>query len=247
MATVVDLVTNWELLPDQFQGTVMSDKRDFTRPREPFQASTSPTDLNMADTNPIPNPFIMMVQNMMRFNKFSAPYSGPINGELNNDLISVLKSFQEVVANKTGKTFSIISGSTVNPGAFASAMKAIKDLQAPQSTQTTTSADTIKAFQSFFSSNQPIIGKLYSGPVDGILNPELESAAKKAESIISSTINNKKVYGSIWNSNSKSFNTSTADITNALGLILKHNAEIQANKIANFAHKSRILALSKLF
>jgi hypothetical protein len=246
MGTTVDLETNWDY-PAQFQGTVMSDSRDFERPREPFQFSTAPTDLNMADTKPIANPFIMLVQNMMHSNKFSAPYTGPVDGEINAELINILKEFQDVLAKKTGKTINIVSGSSISPGAFATAMKAVKDLQTttPEEIKPP-SADTIKSFQSFFSQDHPVIGKLYTGPIDGTPNPELESAAKKAEDMIANSIKNNKVFGSIWNPNSKTFNTSTADVTNALTLIVKHNAELTAQKTANLKHKSRILAFSKL-
>jgi hypothetical protein len=256
MGTVVDLATNWELLPDQFQGTVMSDNRDFERPREPFQASTSPTDLNMAiDTKPAPNQFIKQVQTIMRSNPLGSPYLGPVDGESNFYLLDILKEFQTAISSKSGKTITIVSGSSISPGAFAMAMKTLKDLNsAPpkeeikttDSSSPTTPSDAIKSFQSFFASDQPIIGKLYSGSIDGISNPELESAAKKAEALIAASIKNNKVYGSIWNDNAKTFNTNVADITSALGLILKHNAEEQAKKTSSFSHKTRILALSKL-
>jgi len=256
MGTVVDLATNWELLPDQFQGTVMSDNRNFERPIEQTSGSTSPTDLNMAiDTKPAPNQFIKQVQTIMRSNPLGSPYLGPVDGESNFYLLDILREFQTAISKKSGKTITIVSGSSISPGAFAMAMKTLKDLNsAPPKEETkptdsstpNQSSDVIKSFQLFLASDHPIIGKLYSGNTDGIYYPELEAAAKKAESLIAASIKNNKVYGSIWNDNSKSFNTTIADVNNALGLILKHNAELQAKKTSNFAHKTRIIALSKL-
>ena len=257
MGTVVDLATNWELLPDQFQGTIMSDNRNFERPIEQTSGSTSPTDLNMAiDTKPAPNQFIKQVQTIMRSNPLGSPYLGPGDGESNFYLLDILKEFQAAISSKLGKAITIVSGSSISPGAFAMAMKTLKDLNsAPpkeeikptdSSTPPNQPSDLIRSFQLFLASDHPIIGKLYSGNTDGIYYPELEAAAKKAESLIAASIKNNKVYGSIWNANSKTFNTTIADVNNALGLILKHNAENQAKKTSDFSHKTRILALSKL-
>lgn len=74
----------------------------------------------------------------------------------------------------------------------------------------------IKEFQTFFAQNQPIIGQLYSGPIDGQLNDKIVSAAKQAEGIIGSKIG-QSVAGQIWNG--KGFNTSTTDVKTALSLI----------------------------
>ncbi len=84
------------------------------------------------------------------------------------------------------------------------------------------SNDLIKQFQNFFSQNQPVIGKIYSGPIDGIVNNELISAAKKTENQINQTLNNNGASGMLWNNNSKIFNTSTVDLLNALILISEH-------------------------
>lgn len=80
----------------------------------------------------------------------------------------------------------------------------------------------IKSFQMFFSKAQPIIGKLYSGPIDGIVNPDLTKAAKNTESIISKKINNTEIIGSLWNDNKKTFNTTTNDLSSALQIISQH-------------------------
>lgn len=77
---------------------------------------------------------------------------------------------------------------------------------------------SIKDFQSFFNQNNPIIGKLYTGPQDGKVNDQIISAAKTAESIIGSKIN-KSVAGIIWNDSQKKFNTSSSDVRHALDLI----------------------------
>ena len=228
MGTTVDLATNWDF-PAVFQGTVMSDNRDFSRPGQPYQSSGVPMDSLMADAPPTPNPFVKQVQTMMRSNPLGPSYLGPIDGITSLYLLDIVKTFQTAISAKAGKTITIVTGNSISPGAFAEAMQILKEPAKKEeikpvsdTTSPLPSSDTIKSFQSFFAANQPVIGKLYSGPIDGITNIELESAAKKAEALISAAIK-KDVNGVIWNPNSKTFNTTTADISNALQLIAKHN------------------------
>jgi peptidoglycan hydrolase-like protein with peptidoglycan-binding domain len=228
MGTTVDLVTNWDY-PSVFNGTVMSDHRNFDQPRETSIMNTVPTDLNMADTAPVSNPFVKQVQTLLRNNPIGPSYLGPIDGITSLYLLDIVKNFQNAVSKKAGKPISIVSGNSISPGAFAEAMKILKEpakieeKSAEKPLTPPPSSDSIKPFQSFFATAQPVIGKLYSGPIDGIVNPELESAAKKAEAIISGAIK-KDVSGVIWNNNSKTFNTTIADIAKSLQLIASHNA-----------------------
>ncbi len=227
-----DFATSWDN-PPSFQGSISSENRDFTRPRESFYSSTVPSDLNSAtDTDPLgnyalmlepevkskPDPFVSQLQAFLKNSPLGVSYSGPIDGLVSPALISAVTNLQNIINNKTGKSINIISGSTVNPGAFAEALVSFAQLSASQTPQTT---GVVKSFQSFFSQNNPVIGKLYSGPIDGNVNPQLIAAAQKAETLISSAINNKKVIGTIWNNGSKTFNTTIDDVSNAIKLILK--------------------------
>src|SRR5690606_25195971 len=81
------------------------------------------------------------------------------------------------------------------------------------------SNNLIMAFQSFFGKSQPIIGKLYDGPKDGIMNNKLKMAAQAAEAKIAS-LTTPNVKGIIWNGNS--FGTSPGDVQSALNIIMKH-------------------------
>jgi len=81
----------------------------------------------------------------------------------------------------------------------------------------------VAAFQDFFSKANPIIGAMYSGPKDGKINPQLIAAAQGTETKIASLIGNGGVQGLIWNG--KSFNTSPADVAQALALIEQHKSK----------------------
>ena len=81
----------------------------------------------------------------------------------------------------------------------------------------------VVAFQDFFSKANPIIGTMYSGPKDGKINPQLIAAAQGTETKIASLIGNGGVQGLIWNG--KNFNTSPADVAQALGLIEQHQSK----------------------
>ena len=232
MGTTVDLPTNWDK-PAVFNGTVMSDNYDFSRPRQPFQSSGVPMDLLMADAPQPPNPFVKQVQTMLRNNPIGPSYLGPIDGLTSLYLLDIVKNFQQAISTKAGKPITIVTGNSISPGAFAEAVKILKEpakkeeeKPVSEPSKASSPSDTIKSFQSFFSSANPIIGKLYSGPIDGLSNAELESAAKKAEAIISSSIK-KDVNGVIWNPNSKAFNTTTNDVSNALALIAKHKSPVK--------------------
>lgn len=71
-----------------------------------------------------------------------------------------------------------------------------------------------KEWEVFLKSSLPVAGNIWDGNV--------ETTAKKLESIISSKIN-KSIAGMIWNDSTKSFNTSTQDVKSALEKLEKHD------------------------
>jgi deoxyxylulose-5-phosphate synthase len=85
------------------------------------------------------------------------------------------------------------------------------------------SNEQILAFQKFFSQQNPIIGKLYSGPIDGILNQQLINAAKQTESIITGYISKisekSSVLGKLFSDKANNFLTSVEDLSSALSVI----------------------------
>jgi len=102
------------------------------------------------------------------------------------------------------------------------------------------SGNLITSFQSFFSASHPIIGKLYSGPKDGKMNPQLQAAAKAAEAKIASAIGDSGVQGMIWSG--KGFVTSPADVLGAIDAITKHKAK----KSSFLTREERIVAFSSI-
>lgn len=98
----------------------------------------------------------------------------------------------------------------------------------------------ITSFQSFFSKSHPIIGKLYSGPKDGKMNPELQTAAKAAEDKIASAIGDSGVKGMIWSGSG--FATSPADVMGAINAIAKHTGK----KSSFLTREERIEAFSSI-
>lgn len=98
----------------------------------------------------------------------------------------------------------------------------------------------VTSFQSFFSKSHPIIGKLYSGPKDGKMNPELQTAAKAAEDKIASAIGDSGVKGMIWSGSG--FATSPADVMGAINAIAKHTGK----KSSFLTREERIEAFSSI-
>lgn len=89
--------------------------------------------------------------------------------------------------------------------------------------------DSIRQFQQYLSKSNPVIGTVYSGPIDGIVNKELISAAKKVESYISSSLGNNDVYGMLWNDSKNTFNTTVGDLSESLSLLSN-------NKVSHLVH-----------
>jgi len=90
--------------------------------------------------------------------------------------------------------------------------KAIEDIDIPKSDA------SIKAFQQALSSSLPGVGKVYSGPIDGIFNPELKSTAIQIENYIGKMVG-KPASGMLWNDQKNNFNTSVSDLKSALQTI----------------------------
>jgi hypothetical protein len=244
---------------------IPSDQRGFSsQTAEPYYATTDwaigsqhsnvPIDYHAAEDGT--DPFIAQVQTAMKSNPISFPYAGPIDGKktgkwythLRNVLIQFGWALKKKFPNKTIPT--IVSGGNINHSGFASAMAMLnmKPEEKDSEEETTdeeikSGSDVIKSFQSFFASGHPLLGKSYSGEMDGEMSPELISAAKSAESVIAKAIKNKAAHGALVNAGAKGFNTSVSDLKSALNLIQKHQGK---QNTAHLSAKDRILALSAI-
>jgi hypothetical protein len=249
---VSDLATTWDL-PQFTQGSVFPDARDYTDPSRKHQspqAMTPPriSEQNMADDSS----FIKQVQTIMKTNPISPPYPGPIDGKVSRKLLDVLLNFQWTIQRKTGKTANIVSGNSISGQEFSKAMKILqedilkekpKDKE-PEKTKEEKS-ELIKSFQSFLSKSNPIIGAPYKGEVDGISGEKLAAVAKSVEAALAVRINNKRIYGALWNNSTKTFNTTVDDLRAALELIMKYEAE-KKKKAGLLKHNDRISKLARL-
>jgi len=233
--------------PGPVDWVIPSDKRDFSR-STPDWAITFPRDTNIADDM---DPFIKQVQQMMKnpaglglkFFAYAGPIDGLTTGKWYSHLLNVLIQFgwalKKKFPNKSIPT--IVSGGKLNRGAFQNAVSIALKKETPKekTEEVTKENSSIKAFQLFFSKDQPVIGKLYSGDVDGKMNDELAAAAQAAESAIGKAIESKSVHGVLFSDNK--FNTSVDDLKGALLLVKNH---IGNKKISFLDSKSRILILS---
>lgn len=220
----LDLPTFYES-PSATQQTVMSDSRDFTvTDRNPY-TSTAPSDLMYADDTVYK--FISQVQQFMRSNPFGASYHGALNGILNEELIHCVRQFEIGLKQKFPNAPKIVSGHSISPSAFGEALKLLKTPELKEEPKQEVKEDKldplpeIKAFQSFLNQSQPVIGQVYQGPIDGKVNPELISAAQKVEKLIGQAVKNPNSSGLLWNAAKQTFNTSVADLKQALSLIDK--------------------------
>jgi len=199
---------------------VPSEDRDFSRPKEPFMNQTFPEDSALANDGG--KDWVKQIQKIMKGNPISPSYPGPIDGKINRKLLDVLLNFSWTLKRKTGKSFNLINGNSINQSQFLKAMVVLKNFLKPKKKIKTEEVtlkknEIVLAFQKFFSSSHPIIGTLYNGSKDGEINSELITAAQKAEGKISLAINNKSVKGMIWGGDN--FSTSPDDVSTALNFI----------------------------
>lgn len=264
MAGLVDLPG----LRDRWQpahGVIPVQDRDLTR-STPQWSITFPRDMNIAeDSAKGTDLFTKRVQEFMATGPMGAKYSGPTDGKYNLDLILSLQDLRSKLQAKIPLSVGSLGlAGKLNKGSvralFAAYQKYAADLKSEQSsfsyiqkvknekapakpaTPTNTGA-TIKAFQMFLSQPQPLIGRVYQGPVDGQANDNLIAAAKQVESVIATYIGNKEVHGSLWNDSTKNFNTTPADVKSALSIIVSHKMQ---NKYSLDHHKTRMLSFSSI-
>lgn len=169
-------------------------------------------------------------------------YSGPVDGLVNPTFINSMLALEMKLEMDTGipAINHIFSGGKVimplqtlkeiyfKKKPIETQVKPTNDESAPiqQTDSTTTTNDSVvnpdvKNWQSFLSQSLPIIGKLYSGPVDGLMNDDLIAAAKSAEQKVSAKLKNNTIVGKII-SNGK-FITDPSDLQEGLNMLNKLN------------------------
>jgi hypothetical protein len=80
---------------------------------------------------------------------------------------------------------------------------------------------SIQAWQKALSSSLPLLGAVYQGPIDGEMNPQLQSAAQLLERTIQARLKTKSVIGKIFDSSGKRFLTDPNDVVDALKQLSK--------------------------
>ena len=232
---------------------IPSDHRDFSR-STPDWAISFPRDSGLTDDGQ--DPFIVQVQTAMKNNPISFPYAGPIDGKKSGTwykhLKNVLIQFGWALEKKfPGKKIpTIVQGNKINPGALTEALLLLnpknkedkdKDKDKDEKEKDVIESDSVKSFQDFLSKSQPVIGQLYTGPVDGIINDKLVDAAKAVETAIANATGDDSVAGKLYSGGA--FNTTIYDLENALNLIQEHRGK---EKTSFLDTKGRILAFSSI-
>ena len=150
-------------------------------------------------------------------------YSGPTDGIGNPQFTSAMLALEMKEEIDTGipAVGHIYSGGTVLMPLSKMLQlyrkdKAAKDTKDQKPSVQTADASTT-AWQKALSAGMPIVGSLYKGPVDGVVNPELISAANQIESTIQSKLKNQSVKGKIFDG--VRFLTSPDDVRNALSIL----------------------------
>lgn len=194
----------------------------------------------------------------LALSSFGIPYHLPKDGSKNGipdtAFVIAVRALESKLQAKTGeKVFgTIISGNSLLMSAdevakkfFGKEQKSDKQTQEVTETSKEENADSlIKSFQTLLSQTLPVAGKLYLGPIDGIVNKDLIKAAKSLEQVISSNIEGKTLNGVIWSDYKKSFNTTPDDIKKALELLELNNKNSKQKTSSNL--DQRFIKLAKI-
>lgn len=169
---------------------------------------------------------------------FGIPYSGPKDGQINQAFIDAMMALE----GKYKAYGQIFSGSSINMSVSDAKKKFMietpKDSPRPELPKSDTPAPTdqsLKVWESFLSTNLPVVGKVYDG--------DLSAAAKKLEATIGKSIN-KSMAGIIWSDAKKQFNTTPDDVKKALDMIQAH--EQKETKQAQFTLDHRVVQMSQM-
>lgn len=199
----------------------------------------------MADES---NPTILQLQKFLQGTRpFGIGYGGPLDGKDNSDLVSTLNTLQSTFAVMLGEPLpeKLVSGNKSSPNAAGIISKYLRlkppaeetPVKSKEPDQAPTQKDqNVLGLQQLLSSSLPVVGKLYSGPIDGQTNDEYKSALSKLAQAISKFVG-KDIQ--------KEVSATTADdIKEALTLIAEHQNKKQ--KEAEFTMDQRFVSMSQL-
>lgn len=187
-------------------GAIDSDKRNFSLPKQPFFGSTSPVDFASANDGNL----IEQVQKFMKTSPLGISYNGPVDNKINSVLLESLSKLEIALETKfPGEKFTgtIRSSSTINLSGFS---KALSKLNSKSEEKKDAKQSNIIDFQKFFGLNPT-----------GIIDDKLINAAKSIESVLSKDLEDPSIKGLLWNSSTKTFNTTVSDLQSALSLAKK--------------------------
>ena len=210
MSLLDDLATSWESFTP-FQFVVPQQDRNFERPSELKNSSTSPHDLNMANDQ-VDNS-VKIIQKFLTTKPLGISYAGKVDGipspELSNSLINL-----QSAANNKFPTENLILISNNKPN-NSNIIKLIKLLQNKP-------AETLPE-QPQLAGNSEIekFEKLFGLPITGKISEPLIAAVKQSENFIANKLNDNTIKGMIFDPIKKIFKTSADDVAKTLDLIKK--------------------------
>lgn len=176
---------------------------------------------------------------------FGISYSGPKDGQVNQGFVEAMmalegkyKAYGQVFAGNKIK-MSVLEAKKKFLNEVLKDDVSVKEVPGKDVTVVKPEDASIKAWESFLSSNLPVVGKVYEG--------DLAGAAKKIEAAISKAIN-KPASGLIWNDATKKFNTTTDDVKKALYLIQTHLSSPTSGekKSSDFTLDQRVILMSQM-
>lgn len=167
---------------------------------------------------------------------FGVSYSGPKDGQISQSFIDAMMALE----GKYKAYGQIFAGGGIRMSVADAKKKFLSEASKDTPKEITSvtpkpEEQSLKIWESFLSTNLPVVGKVYDG--------DLAGAAKKIEAAISKAIN-KPVNGMIWSDAKRQFNTTPDDVKKALDLIQAHaSSEVKA---AESTLDQRVIRMSQL-
>lgn len=210
MSLLDDLATSWEpFIPFQF--VVPQQDRNFERPSELKNSSTSPHDLNMANDQ-VDNS-VKIIQKFLTTKPLGISYAGKVDGIFSPELSNSLINLQSAANNKfPTENLILISNNKPNNSNIIKLIKLLQNKPTetlPEQPQLIGNSE-IEKFE-----------KLFGLPITGKISEPLIAAVKQSENFIANKLNDNTIKGMIFDPIKKIFKTSADDVAKTLDLIKK--------------------------
>ena len=190
--------------------------RDVSYPREPMWGTTIPQDINLVDDN---SDLIKNIQQSLKSGILGIKYNGPVDGNINSSLTTAIYQLESLLEKKfPDKKFrgSIMFGQLLSGGGWNKAMKAISQLNEVKDNSL---KDEDKKSQPENEAEIKKFQKLFGLQETGLIDDNLIKSAINIENQLSEKLSEPAIKGMIWNPNTKSFQTSAQDVSQALKII----------------------------